>query len=138
MAKDIQPLSQFETVQTRLVPFRKAKELQACTSRVLVPIRNQVAFHFDPKLVPAILDSLKHPNYVFASHTFGNNLHRYHQLADFALIPAAFTEGESPSFLANYQKYLANIMRYAKEYCEIIDQVLTEVAQALAAQRQSR
>ena len=52
----------------------------------------------------------------------------FYELADFALIPAAFTQGDYPSFWTNYQRYLNDTLVHSGYFCRAADKVLAEVA----------
>lgn len=118
-------------VRERLIPLRRDQALRKFKQTVLWPLRSSVVFHFDPDVLPKAFGTLAFERFVFASHSFAHDLDRYYELADFALIPAAFADGEYASFIANYQRYLHDSLAYSRSLCVGADAVLTEVAMSL-------
>jgi hypothetical protein len=132
VVSDIGPLANFRATTERLVPFRRDTDLQRFKRDVLKPLRNQFVFHFDPAAVsPAKLATLRVSNIVFESHESGGAPDFYYELADFGLLAIELAPGDVDGLMSDYQGYIASTLRYAEEYCVIIDALLLEVTEAL-------
>jgi hypothetical protein len=131
VVSDVGPLARFRATTERLAPFRRGTDLQRFKRDVLKPLRNQFVFHFDPAVSPSKLAALRVPNVVFESHESGVAPDFYYELADFGSLAIALAPGDVDALMSNYQGYFADTLRYAEEYCVIVDALLLEVTEAL-------
>jgi hypothetical protein len=114
-------------VREQLIPLRRAEDWRKLRTKVLKPIRNSVAFHFNPEVLPTALDDLTYDPFVFAVQDTEDSLGLYYQLADEALIPAAFKDGDYGDHDTNYLAFLNDVIVYAGYFCRAVDAVLKEL-----------
>jgi hypothetical protein len=131
VASDIGPLASFRATTERLAPFRRDTDLQRFKRDVLKPLRDQFVFHFDRAVSPSELAALCVPNVVFESHESGGAPDFYYELADFGSLAIALAPGNIDALMSNYQGYFGKTLRYAGEYCVIVDALLLEVTEVL-------
>ena len=130
-------LGQLESARTHLVSLRRDSELREFRDRILAPIRNTVAFHFDSDVLPRSFADLQFAVVVWSSVDESARSSTYFELADHALIPATFTDGDYPDFMSNYARYLNDTIVHTGYVCRAIEAVLTEVATVLGFHSES-
>lgn len=124
-------LGVLESTREHLLPIKKWRELRKFKKTVLWPLRKSVVFHFDEDVLPRAFHELKFDPTVFRSEDSNHPRDLFYELADVALLPAAFKEGEHSTFLTNYRGFLNDTIVYTGYYCRAADEVLTEVATLL-------
>lgn len=114
-----------------LLPYRRSSDWRDLRENVLKPIRNNVAFHVNRDILGPVLDQLDYSVYEFAIQDGGPTDEPYYELADEALVPAAFGSGAYASVGENLFRYVNDVVVYTGYYCRAADAVLADVATRL-------
>mgnify|MGYP001609490847 CR=1 FL=1 len=124
-------LGRLDSTKKHLAPLRHGHDWRELRDKILKPLRNQVVFHNDPGVLPRATGTLPFSVIDFATRAPTDGSEPYYELADIALIPAAFAEGSYPTVAENLLRYWNDVIVYAGYFCRAADEVLLEVATRL-------
>lgn len=124
-------LGRLESTMEHLAPLRQSHDWREFREKILKPLRNQVVFHNDPHVLPSATGELPFSVIDFATRALTDGSEPYYELADIALIPAAFAQGTYPTAGENLRRYWNDVIVYAGHFCRAADEVLLDVGARL-------